>query len=192
MEATDLSGFFSPPVWSLILSLGVFLGTSLLFQGFPRSSVSKDPACNAGDPGSILGSGGSAGEGIGCPLQCSWASPMAQLVKNLPAVWETWVRSLGWEDPLEKGTATHSSILARRIQNWPGLKESDKTERLSLSLLFQLRLDPATDKTNELCVFTGLRVNLLAWSTDLNQKNSTSEFPRGDTLQDGGQGVSWA
>ena len=61
---------------------------------------------------------------------------MAQLVKNLPAVWETWVRSLGWEDPLEKGTATHSNILARRIPcmytPW-GRKESDTTERLPLS-----------------------------------------------------------
>ena len=43
------------------------------------------------------------------------ASLVAQLVKNLPAIWETWVRSLGWEDPLEKGKATHSSILAWRI-----------------------------------------------------------------------------
>ena len=48
-------------------------------------------------------------------LQCSWASLMAQLVKNLPAMWETWVWSLGWEDPLEKGKATHSNILAWRI-----------------------------------------------------------------------------
>ena len=45
------------------------------------------------------------------PLQYSWASLVAQTVKNLPAMWETWVRSLGWEDPLEKGKATHSSIL---------------------------------------------------------------------------------
>ena len=43
------------------------------------------------------------------------ASVVAQLVKNLPALWETWVRSLGWGDPLEKGKATHSSILAWRI-----------------------------------------------------------------------------
>ena len=57
---------------------------------------------------------------------------MAQLVKNLPAVQETWVRSLGWEDPLEKGTAPHSSILSWRVP-W-GCKESDTTERLSLSL----------------------------------------------------------
>ena len=60
-------------------------------------------------------SGRSAGEGIGYPLQDSWASLMAQLVKYLPAMQETWVQSLGWEDPLEKGKATHSSILALRI-----------------------------------------------------------------------------
>ena len=58
--------------------------------------------------------GKSPGEGIGYPRQYSWASLVAQLVKNLPAMWETWVRSLGWEDPLEKGKATHSSILAWR------------------------------------------------------------------------------
>ena len=67
------------------------------------------------DPGSIPGSGRSAGEGIGYPLQYSWASLVAQLVKNPPAMWETWVQSLGWEDPLEKGRTTHSSILAWRI-----------------------------------------------------------------------------
>ena len=80
--------------------------------GFPDSSVGKQSTCSAGDPGSILGLGKSAGEGIGYPLQYSLASLVAQLVKNLPAVQETWVRSLGWEDPLEKGKATHSSILA--------------------------------------------------------------------------------
>ena len=84
-------------------------------RGFSDSSVGKESACNAGDPGSIPGSGRSAGEGIGYPLQYSWASLVAQLVKNLPAVWESWVRSLGWEDPLEKGKATHSSILGWRI-----------------------------------------------------------------------------
>ena len=58
---------------------------------------------------------------------------MAQLVKNLPAMWQTWVQSLGWEDPLEKGEATHSSILAWRIP-WSlhGIAESDTTELLSL------------------------------------------------------------
>jgi len=60
----------------------------------------------------IPGSGRSAGEGIGYPLQCSSSSLVAQLVKNLPAMQETWVRSLGWEDSLEKGKATHSNIVA--------------------------------------------------------------------------------
>ena len=79
------------------------------------SSVGKESACNAGDPGLIPGSGSSPGAGIGYPLQYSWASLVAQMVKNLPAILETWVWSLGWEDPLEKGKATHSSILAWRI-----------------------------------------------------------------------------
>ena len=75
----------------------------------------KESACNAADPNSIPGSGRSVGEGIDYPLQYSWVSFVAQLVKNPPAMWETWVRSLGWEDPLEKGKATHSTILAWRI-----------------------------------------------------------------------------
>ena len=76
------------------------------------SSVGKESACNAGDPSSIPGSGISAGEGIGYPLQYSWASLVAQLIKNPPALWESWIRSLGCEDPPKKGKATHSSILA--------------------------------------------------------------------------------
>ena len=63
----------------------------------------------------IPGLGRSPGEGTGYPLQYSWVSLVAQMVKNLPAMWETWVQSLGWEDPLEEGTATHSSTLAWRI-----------------------------------------------------------------------------
>ena len=82
---------------------------------FPDSLVGKESYCEAGDPGSIHGLGRSAGEGIGYPLQYSWASHVAQLVKNPPAMQETWVQSLGLEDPLEKGKATHSSILAWRI-----------------------------------------------------------------------------
>ena len=68
--------------------------------------------CNAGDPNFIPGSERSAGEGIGYPLQYFGASLVAQLVKNPPKMQKTWVRSLGWEDPLEKGKATHSSVLA--------------------------------------------------------------------------------
>ena len=87
----------------------------LAYQGFPDGSVGKESACNAGDPGSIPESGGFIGEGIGYPLQYSWASLVAQLVKNPPAMRKTWFRSLDWEDPLEKGKADHSSILAWRI-----------------------------------------------------------------------------
>ena len=74
-----------------------------------------ESAYNEGDLGSIPGSGRSPGKEHGYPLQYSWASLVAQLVKNLPTMRETWVRSLGWEDPLEKGKATHSSILGWRI-----------------------------------------------------------------------------
>ena len=86
----------------------------LIFKllGYPDSSLGKESASNAGDPSSIPGSGRSPGEGIGYPLQYSWASLMAQLVKNPPTMWETWVQFLSWKDPLEKGKATHSSILA--------------------------------------------------------------------------------
>ena len=86
-----------------------------LKSGFPDSSAGKESTCNAEDPSLIPGSGRSAGEGIGYALQYSWASFVAQLVKNPPAMQETWVRSLGWEDPLEKGKATHSSILPWKI-----------------------------------------------------------------------------
>ena len=82
---------------------------------FPDNSFVKESTCNAGDPGSIPGLGRSAGGGIGYPFLYSWASLVVQLVKNLSAMRETWVLSLGWEDPLEKGKATHSNILAWRI-----------------------------------------------------------------------------
>ena len=93
----------------MFINLYVFIG------GFPDSSVGKESTCNAGDPSSVPGLGISTGEGIGYPLQYSWASLVAQLVKNPPGMQEIWVQSLGWEDPLEKGKAIHSSILAWRI-----------------------------------------------------------------------------
>ena len=70
---------------------------------FPGSSASKDSICNAGDPGLIPGLERSAREGIDYPLLYSWASLVARLVKNPPAMQETWVQSLDWEDSLEKG-----------------------------------------------------------------------------------------
>ena len=94
--------------------------TNLFYHmGFPDSSVSKESTCNAGDPGSIPRLGRSAREGIGYPLQYSWVSIV---VKNPPAVRETWVRSLGWEDPLEKGKATHSQ--------YSGLEKSMGSQRI--------------------------------------------------------------
>ena len=89
--------------------------TPAWFIGFPGSSAGKESTCNAGDSGLSPGLGRSSREGIGYPLQNSCTSLVAQLVKNPSTIWETWVWSLGWEDPL-KGTATHSSILAWRIQ----------------------------------------------------------------------------
>ena len=106
-------------------------------SGFPDSSVGKEPAFKAGDPSSIPGLGRSAGEGIGYPLQYSWASLVAQLVKNLPAMQETWVRSLGCEDPPGegKGYPLQYSGLENSMDCSPwGCKEWDMTERLSLAL----------------------------------------------------------
>ena len=105
-------------------------------QGFPSSSAGKESTCRAGDPGSIPGSGRSSGEGIGYPIQYSWSSLVAQLVKNLPAMWESWVQSLGWEDPLEKGKATQSRFWSGEFYGltpW-GPKEWGITEGLSISI----------------------------------------------------------
>ena len=102
--------------------------------GFPGSSAGKESACNAGDTGLIPGSGRSPGEGIGYPLQYSRASLVVQMVKNPFVMQQSWVRSLGWEDPLEKDMTAHSSTLAWRIPMdrgpW-GCKRSDTTERPS-------------------------------------------------------------
>ena len=75
----------------------------LYLKGFPHSSVGKESTCNAGDAGSIPGLGKPPEEGIGYPLQYSWASLVTQLVKNPPAMQETPVHLLSQEDPLEKG-----------------------------------------------------------------------------------------
>ena len=72
-------------------------------MGLPANSTGKEFTYNARDPGLIPGSGKSPGEGIGYSLQYSWASLVAQTVKNLPAMQDTWIRFLGWENPLEEG-----------------------------------------------------------------------------------------
>ena len=110
-----------------------------IYTGFPGSSAGKESACNAGGPGLIPGLGRSPGEGIGYPPQYSWASLVAQMAKNPPEMWETWVQSLGHKYPLEREMATHSSVLAWRIPTdrraWPGVHgvaESDTSEWLSV------------------------------------------------------------
>ena len=108
----------SPSALNLFQHQGLFQWVGYLNEITKIASLvtaGKESACNAGDPGLIPGLGRSAREGIGYPLPYSWASLVAQLVKNPLAMWETWVWSLVLEDPLEKGKTTHSSILAWRI-----------------------------------------------------------------------------
>ena len=108
--------------------------------GFSGISAAKESSCNTGDHGLIPGSGRSPGEGIGYPLQYFGASLVVMTVKNPPAMQKTWIRSLGWENILEEGMATHSSSLSSRIPTDRGAwraaihgvaKELDTTERLS-------------------------------------------------------------
>ena len=115
------AAFFMVQLSHPYMTIWTFVGKvmSLLFNTLcrfsPDSSAGKESTFNAGDPSSIPGLGGSPGQGIGYPLQYFWASLVSQLVKNPPAVQKTPVRSLGWDDPLEEGMATQSSILAWRI-----------------------------------------------------------------------------
>ena len=102
----------------------------LSIKGFPGSSAGKESVDNAGDPSSTHGSGRSAGGWIGYPLEYSWVSLVAQTIKNPPSMQETWVRSLGWEDPLEKRIATHSSILAWRI---PWTEQPSRLQSMELT-----------------------------------------------------------
>ena len=104
----------------------------------PDSSVGKESACCAGDPGSIPGLGRSPREKIVYPLQYSWASLVAQLVKNPPAMQETWAQSLGWDDPWRRERLPTPVFLPGEFHGlyspW-GCKELDKTEQLSLSFV---------------------------------------------------------
>ena len=133
----------------MCILFGILYKSPIFFyvQGFPHSSVGKESACNAGDLSLIPGSGRSCGEEIGYPLQYSWASLVAQLVRNLPSMWGTWVWSLGWEDPRRRTRLPTPVFWPREFHGlyspW-GHKELDKTEQLSLhsyvlkSLIFLL------------------------------------------------------
>ena len=99
------------------LKLRTIVLTDLQYLASLIAQLVKNPPATAMQETWVpsLGREKSTEEGIGYPLQYSWASVVAQLVKNLPVIWETWVQSLGWEDLLEKRMASHSSILAWRI-----------------------------------------------------------------------------
>ena len=103
-------------------------------MGFPHSSVGKESACNAGDPGLIPGSGKSPGEGIGYQLQYSWASLVAQLVKNLPAMhgFNPWVGKILWRRERLPTSIPWPGEFHGLYSPW-GRKESDMTKQLSLS-----------------------------------------------------------
>ena len=132
--------FISKEFWNLAQAF--VASTEITFplysvKGSPDSSVGKESTCNAGDPRLIPGSGRSTGEGTGYALQYSLASLVAQLVKNPPAKWETWVRSLGWEDSPGEGKSypPQYSGLDNSIDYSPwSRKELNMTEWLSLSL----------------------------------------------------------
>ena len=134
----NLGDGFTFPGSGKNLKLSLFLRGAFVI---PDGSVSKESACNAGDPGLIHGSGRSSGEGIGYPRQYSWASLVAQLVKNPPAMPETCVGSLGWKIPWR-------SERLPSLVFWPGefhglcspwgCKEADMIKQLALSLFCEL------------------------------------------------------
>ena len=135
----------------------------------PDSSVGKESACNAGDPSSIPGSGRSSGEGISYPLLYSWASLVAQLLKNPPAMRETWDQSLGWENPLKKGTTTHSRILAWRIP-WTIVHGVTKSWTFNFTLINSLHNSTLYPEAHLLGAFSA-RNDLSSPLNDLDRTN---------------------
>ena len=132
------------------------------------STVGKESTCNAGDPGSIPGSGRCPGEGIGYPLQYSWASLVAQLAKNPPSLWETWVQSLGWEDPWRRERLPTPVFRPGEFHGlyspW-GRKELDTTEQLSL-----VHEGGAFIKETPQCLLTFCHVKTSEKTVSLNQE----------------------
>ena len=116
-----------------------YLSHSFLNSGFRDSSVGKESTCNAGDPNSVPRLGRSARKGIGYALQYSWTSLVAQLVKNLPAMWKTWVNPWVGKIPWRRGRLSTPVFLpgeCHGLYSPQGHKELDRTESLLLSLSF--------------------------------------------------------
>ena len=136
-----------------------------MLEGFPDTSVGKESACNSGDPSSIPGWRRAPGEGMGYPLQYSWAFLVAQLVKNWPAMQETWVRKIPW-----RRKRLHTPVF------WPGefhglysplgCKESDTTERLNWTE--QTKLVEVMEF--QLSYFKSPNMMLLKWNTQYVSK----------------------
>ena len=135
-KGNSITNYCQVPVHICWYLLFVFKIPPVSSEDFPDSSVVKESACNAGDPGLIPGSGRSVGEGIHYQLQYSWASLVAQLVKNPPAMWETWfnpwVGEIPWRSERLPTPVFWPGEFHGLYSPW-GHKESDTTERLSLS-----------------------------------------------------------
>ena len=117
--------FLSAPSYCEVLRTGI-----VSYFWFPWSSVGKEFACNAGDPGSLPVSERPAGEGIGYPLQYSWASLVAQLVKNPPAMQKTWVRSWVGKIPWRRERLPFPVFWPGEFHGRPwGHKESDRVTK---------------------------------------------------------------
>ena len=119
--------------------LAIYFAHGSVYMGSPGSSACKESTCNEGDPSSISRSGRSPGEGIGYPLQFSWASLVVQMVKNLSAVQETWVGKIPWRRawlpiPVFLPGESHGRKCLVVCSPWV-CKQSDTTEELSKALL---------------------------------------------------------
>ena len=118
-------------------------------MGFSDSSVGKESTCNAGDSSLIPGSGRSAGEGVGYPLQCSWASLVAQLVKNPPAMWETWVQSL--EKGRFPGEGKGYLLQCSGLENSMDYTGKSRTELNNFQFHFHMGFSGSTSDKESIC-----------------------------------------
>ena len=122
-------------------------------SGIPDNSVGKESTCNAGNLGLIPGLERPIGEGIGCPLQYSWASLMAQMVKTLPAIWETWVQSLGREDPWRRERLPTPVFWSGEFHGLYSLSWTQLTDSLTCFIVFVVLVYVAVQCNENVFVF---------------------------------------